>query len=213
LASVEQAIEKDANLKSIEFEYVKLNRVLPLLEEINSGIHEHSMMMESYIHAIRNKAGLREGIENDRLEVDKKIIQNLSQLGIYLPEEFRRLLNTIRCVVSCSWVEPVKMSRVLSSTGGKVHILKASSELQKVLIACFYDMCSSYLRASNEVIDYASLLKAHNLDERAEPILNDSVSKLAWMFILMPEYYSDSDIVIEQEAVEKKYKDGFSEDA
>ncbi|WP_157670351.1 hypothetical protein [Chitinibacter sp. GC72] len=123
------SIQKDLTLKQVEFEQVKLERVLPLLEEINGAITEHNLMFNTYVQAIANNIPYPGELEDLRLEQDKKMVYTLSKISIYIPSEFRTLLYQIRKIISCSWNDAEVVCGVLRSCGSSSEI---SSSLQLI---------------------------------------------------------------------------------
>ncbi|WP_219623838.1 hypothetical protein, partial [Vibrio parahaemolyticus] len=82
-------------------EKVKLERVLPLFEAVNSAISEHKMVFSTYMHYVVNRCGSSERLEEERLKCDEKMIAAISSLSIYLPDEFRIVVYRLRTVISC----------------------------------------------------------------------------------------------------------------
>lgn len=56
-------IQKGMAVRKAEFEKVKLDRVLPLLEDTNSVISEHKLMNNLYVSWIVNKGSSSLGVE------------------------------------------------------------------------------------------------------------------------------------------------------
>ena len=100
-------IQKNLILKQAEFEMLKLNRILPELERLNSNFYNHWLMFNTYVSYIVNKAVLPEGFESKRLELDKQMVDSITQLSIYLPSDFRLLINKLRLLASNSWKPPL----------------------------------------------------------------------------------------------------------
>ncbi|ACQ92686.1 hypothetical protein Tola_1059 [Tolumonas auensis DSM 9187] len=98
--------QKNLILKQTEFEILKLNRILPALEKLNSNFYNHWLMFNTYVSYIVNKAGLPDDFEKNRLELDRQMVDCITQLSIYLPSEFRILINKIRLLASNSWKPP-----------------------------------------------------------------------------------------------------------
>jgi len=198
-------LQKDLALKQAEFEKIKLERVLPLLEGMNASLSEHKMMFNSYISYIINKGGLPEDFEDIRLEQDKKIVSNLSSLSIYLPEEFRNLLFQLRKVISCSWHEPIIIYRILHSFNAVQQVPLAAQDLYIDLLECFYSMCNKYLGLGNEALSYIEILNAHNLNHEAATTKLDPVNQLAYKFILFHEYFGSGEKSEAQSKVENLF--------
>ena len=203
--SISLSLEKETAIKMAEFEIVKLNRVLPLLEAVNNSIQSHKMMHQSYLNAILNKGGIADNFESERLKIDEDLVKKISELSIYLPNEFRKLLYTIRCVISCSWVEPLTLNRVLRDIGGIKDVLDAASNLYSELTNCFFSMSAKYVGSTKNDSSYNEILKEHNLDDdTASTIRQDAINQLSWKYILLPEYHGTSEIMSAQAEVEKK---------
>lgn len=198
-------LQKDLVLKQAEFEKIKLERVLPLLEGVNGSLSEHKMMFNSYVSYIINKGGLPEKLEALRLEQDTKIISNISSLAIYLPEEFRALVYQLRKVISCSWHQPIVIYRILHSFNAAQQVPLAAQDLYIDLVECFYSMCNKYLGLGNESLTYMEILNAHNLDHEASTTKLDPVNQLAYKFILLHEYFGSSEKSEAQAKVENLF--------
>ncbi len=199
-------LQKDLVLKQAEFEKIKLERVLPLLEGINAALSEHEMMFNTYINLIVNKGGLPNDFEAERVELDGKIIEHLSAISIYLPNEFRALAYQLRKLISCSWHQPLVIYRILHSFGGVLKVTLAAQDLHTDLTNCFYAMCSQYIGLTEKTVPYLELLKKYNLDHNACTTKLDPVNQLAYKFILFHEYYGSS----EKSEVQTKVENLFS---
>jgi hypothetical protein len=200
------SIQKELTLKNAEFEKVKLERVLPLLEKINSAISEHNLMFNTYAHAIANNMSYPERLEGLRLEQDKKMVSALSKISIYIPSEFRALLYQLRRVMSCSWRDAERACGVLRSCGSSSEIAFAAQELYSELINCYYSMCSEYISSTSSPIALSEILTSHQLDQAARTNRLDPANQLAWKFLLLPEYYSSNEQVAAQNQYEQFHK-------
>lgn len=200
------SIQKELTLKKAEFEKVKLERVLPLLEEINSSIIEHNLMFNTYAYSIANNASCPEKLEELRLEQDKKMVSTLSKISIYIPSEFRVLLQQLRKVMSCSWHDTELVSSVLRSCGSSSEIAFAAQELYSELVDCYYSMCSEYISSTSRPTTFSEILTSHQLDQAATTNRLDPVNQLAWKFLLLPEYYGSSEKVTAQNQYEQFHK-------
>lgn len=190
-------MQKEIVIKQAEFEQIKLERTLPLLENINSAINEHAMMFSTYTNAIINKGMYPDKLEELRLEQDKKITNAISSISIYLPSEFRILLRQIRKVISCSWhKDSVATHRALTEDNhvSIKDILAETTQLYHDLIDCFYSMCSKYIGASDHAQSYENILSEHNLDNNAITTRKDPISQLALKYLLLYEYYGSNEI-------------------
>jgi hypothetical protein len=189
--------QKEIVIKQAEFEQIKLERVLPLLENINSALNQHAMMFSTYTSAIINKSMYPNELEKLRLKQDKKITNAISSISIYLPSEFRILLHRIRKVISCSWHnDPVRTHRALTEDNhlSIKDVLAETTQLYNDLIDCFYSMCSKYIGASDHVQSYEDILSEHNLDNNAITTRKDPISQLALKYLLLHEYYNSNEI-------------------
>jgi len=199
------SIQRDLILKQVEFEQIKLERVLPLLEEINSAISEHNLMFNTYAHAIANNMSYPERLEELRLEQDKKMVSALSKISIYIPSEFRALLYQIRRVISCSWRDAELACGVLRSCGSSSEIAFAAQDLYSELIDCYYSMCSEYISSTSKPKVLNEILTSHQLDQGAKTNRLDPISQLAWKFLVLPEYHGSNEQVVAQNQYEQFY--------
>jgi hypothetical protein len=207
------AIQKELVIKQTEFETVKLERVLPLLEEINGTILKHNMMFRTYTSAIVNKSGYPDNMEALRLEQDEKIIKAISSISIYIPSEFRILLYKIRRVISCSWDDSLRMYRVLREIGNTEEVPFAAQALYSDLVNCYYEMCNNYIGIGDKAQNYSDILSNHNLNSDVVTTKTDPINQLAWKFILLPEYYGDNNIIEAQYNLEEFYKIKYNKSA
>ena len=200
------SIQRDIILKQVEFEQVKLERVLPILEEINSAISEHNLMFNTYMHAIANNISYPDGLEEFRLEQDKKMVSALSKISIYIPFEFRVLLYQIRRVISCSYRDAELTCSVLRSCGSSSEIALAAQDLYSELIDCYYSMCSEYISSTSKPKALSEILISHQLDHSAKTNRLDPINQLAWKFLVLPEYHDSNEQVIAQSQYKQLYK-------
>lgn len=201
--------QKELAIKKAEFERIKLDKCLPLLEKINGAIAQHSMMFYSYSKAITNQWGYSENLEELRLEQDRIISTAISDISIYLPSEFRMLLYKIRKVISCSWhPDPVQQHRALREVCSASEVMKVMSSeavLYQDLCDCFYAMCNKYIGASDYEKSYSKILDAHFLDKKADTKRRDPVSQLALKHFLLHEYYGSAETEAAWLRLEKYY--------
>jgi len=199
-------IQKDVALKQAEFEKVKLERVLPLFEKINAAISEHRMIFSTYISYVNNKAEFPKDLESQRLENDKKMIEAISALSIYLPDEFRRLVYRLRMVVSCYMRDSKIMATTLRDLGGGGRVPPLAQDLYAELIDCFHSMCAKYLGISGAEKTYSEILSQYYLDEKAQTTRKDPENDLAYKFLLLHEFFSSGQQVDAQDRVESLYQ-------
>lgn len=185
--------------KRLEVETIKLNRVLPGLEEINLQIANHRMMFTTYIHACVNNEGLRSGMEDMRLEADKKIINEIYKISIYLPPEMRIILNELRRIVSCSWKNPIDIHCFIKqSIFDKEQIFEKAQDLYSLYHDCFYEMVYNYCSIGDTKLDYTEILEKYYIDKYGEYKHQDILVKFINLYLLFTEYYSkeDRDLVL-----------------
>lgn len=199
-------IQKDLVLKKAEFEKIKLERVLPLLEGVNSAIASHKMLFNTYMQYIVNKCGDKEKLEQIRLENDEKMISFMPSLSIYLPDEFRSLVYQLRKIVSCSVRDPVVTAKVLREIGAGKTVPLLAQDLYSDLINCFHAMCNKYLGLSESESSYKDILDHFDLNKKSYTIKSDPENDLAWKFLLLHEYYGSGEQFEAQSNVERLYK-------
>jgi hypothetical protein len=189
-------IQKDIAIRKAEFEKVKLDRALPLLEEINSVIFEHKLMNNSYISWVANKASIPDEFENHRLSLDKRILNSICSADIYLPRQIRSVIHQIRKIVSCSWKEPTTIYYLLFNNGTLNSIRDVcndSNDLYADLINCFYEMCNKYLGISDCEESYSDILRRFNFSDEATPLNPNPAQRFLWNCILVHEYVSSDE--------------------
>jgi hypothetical protein len=181
----------------LELETIKMNNVLPVLEEINSLIMEHRLLYNSYTHSIVNKGGFPKDREQRRLEIDGKMIELKDKISIYLPVELRTLLNRCRVIMSVSWKEPIVLNRTLHSLDIKpIFVLEKVNEIYSDYNECFYEMVSEYITVGSRNTDYSIILAKFNLQPNGEHCKNEPLYRVAKAYILYHEY-TDSNEVFE----------------
>lgn len=186
-------IQKDLAIKKAEFEKIKLERVLLLLEEINTVASEHKMMQNTHSSLIVNKGGLPESFEAQRVLLDTKMITALSSIAIYLPVELRSLVNQLRKIISCSWKEPLQTYYLLLEKGTincVSDVCSQPNDLYNDLLDCFYDMCNKYLGLVVTDESYKDILKRHKFSDSIKPISPNPAQHFLWQYLLLHEYVS-----------------------
>ena len=177
--------------KRLELETIKLNRVLPLLEEINLLIATHRMMFTTFVSTCIDNGCLREDFEKARLELDTKIIDAIYKISIYLPTEIRILLTEIRLIISCSWKEPKTVhGNIRASVFNKKEITIRSSALYAKYHECLYDMISNYCFIGDKDISYNEILKKYGFNEGGQIEDEELIDKFIRMYLLFHEYPS-----------------------
>lgn len=173
----------------LEMETVKLNRVLPILEELNKNLVQHRIMYNTYVNWILNNGRLREGFEDERVKIDGQVIELINQVAIYLPREMRALLYSLRAVISVSWKEPEVLHRIIKEDGLDLReIGQKTIDLYNSYTECFYEMVNAYCRIKNDEAVYAEILQKHNFDEKGKLIGYDFMSRFVKAYILHHEF-------------------------
>lgn len=187
---VQNELDSNSRLHTshLEFEAYKRDRVLPYLENINEVLTEHNMHYNNYGQYIISKGRLQEGFETKRLELDGKFIQNKDKIAIYLPNEFRLLLNRIRVIISVSWKDPVILNGSLTHFDTPIKIIDKSLEIYRNYLGCFHEMVEEYIKITDETKDYAEILSKHGFNEKAEYISQNLTDRVAMAYIMLHEY-------------------------
>lgn len=199
-------VQRDVILRDIEFEKIKLERVLPLIEKINGTIYEHRMLYNSYINLIANKGEWPKSWEEERVKLDKQIIESISAIGIYVPDEFRKLLLQIRIVVSCYFQNALTSYRVIQALGPVDDVLDATLDLYRDLNDCFQELASKYISTDETSINYVEILAKYNLDKNARTTRSAEAYVLAYRYFLVHEIFGSGEIVEAQNAYEASFK-------
>ncbi|PHS60710.1 MAG: hypothetical protein COB00_14815 [Alcanivorax sp.] len=202
-------IQKDIAIRKAEFEKVKLDRVLPLLEDMNSVVSQHKLMNNSYVSWIVNKAGIPEDFEKKRVALDEQLLKSIYSAEIYLPNQIRAVIRQIRKIVSCSWKDPLPIYHLLLEKGtfnSVTDVCNDANDLYGDLINCFYDMCNKYLGVSECEESYSDILNRFNFSNDVNPIDPNPAQSFLWKFILVHEYVSGgekSEVIM---GIERAYK-------
>lgn len=189
-------LERELLYKDLEFEKIKLERVLPELENINNILYEHRMMFNTYLYWIINKCDNTKEIEEERVELDKKIILSLSKVSLYIPSEFRALINSYRKLISCSWTATQYVTNTLGDTGEMEKILNSAHDLYDDISLAFYEMSKKFLGLVKESEDYSVILDSSKLklhDSQIKTTRSSVEYEIAWKMILFHEYYGSAE--------------------
>lgn len=203
-------LERELLYKDLEFEKIKLERVLPELENINNILYEHRMMFNTYLYWIINKCGNTKEIEEERVELDKKIIISLSKVSLYIPMEFRLLINSYRKLISCSWISTQTVSNTLRETGEIEKILSSAHDLYDDISAAFYEMNKNFLGLVKKTDDYSLILTNLKLkleNSQIKTLREDIEYQIAWKTILFHEYYGSAEKLELLEKVKQSNKE------
>ena len=84
---------------------LKINRVFPVLEDINEMMYRYIVMTNTYFRNISLNTDFSKfpERETERCELDKKFLSNISRISMYLPEELSVVLFRFRIFMSHSW--------------------------------------------------------------------------------------------------------------
>ncbi|AXH99840.1 hypothetical protein DV702_08890 [Sporosarcina sp. PTS2304] len=187
---VQNELDSNSRLHTshLEFEVYKKDRVLPHLENINKILIEHNMHYNNYGQYIVNKTMLRKEFETKRLKLDSEFIENKDKIAIYIPSEFRLLLNRIRVIISVSWKDPIILNGNLAHFDTPIKFIDKSLEIYRKYVECFYEMVAEYIKITDETKDYAKILSNHGFNEKAEYISKKLTDRVAMAYILLHEY-------------------------
>ncbi|MBK6961568.1 MAG: hypothetical protein IPH23_10510 [Gammaproteobacteria bacterium] len=185
-------IQRDAALKRIEFQQIKLNKTMPLLEKMNGCAYTHRLLVHGYTTAIINRYPANRKAEELRVSTDKEFLEAMTAASIYLPREFRNILSLIRNMISCYFFEPKEIYEELKSLGPMHEQMACIRECHTTAISCFIDMCEKYLGVQDEKCSYEEILKRHGFSENGTPISDTPLKKMAWKVVLLHEMHSES---------------------
>lgn len=189
--------------RKLELEIVKLNKVIPILEDINVIITTHKSMFQSYMHSVINNGKVRENFENQRFELDKELFNKISKVSIYLPKEMRIILYEIRKIVSCSWLDTSTMYHIIRTLKlDRKEVAEKTLDIYGAYTSCFYDMFSIYCSLDNRKKDYKEVMIENGLDENGKFISEDLVYKFVETHFLFHEYISSNEMLEIQSQIE-----------
>jgi len=200
--------QQDITVRNAEFEKVKLEKALPLLESLSSVISEHKRMNNSYMSWIINKGGMPGNFEEKRVELDGKLLDSLSSAEIYFPNEHRHVTRQIRKIVSCSWRDPSQIYYQLLDIGtydSVADVCSDTNDIYQDLLSCFYDMCNKYTGTSECNESYKEILLRHNFSSDVKPIEVNPAQNFLWRHILLHEYTNRADKEKAIEEVKNEY--------
>lgn len=186
--------QRELILKQLEFERVKLERLLPAIEQINESIQLYRLMQANYSLLIANRSPLPTDFEAKRVEIDEKILSSISKITIYVKPEFRELLYQLRKIISCSWQDPKSVNVALKESGCLKEALTTYNDMLHDLYNCFFDMCRATFQVSADTDNYNQFLSKYNLNESIEPKNYTPIISIAWKYLLLLEFYDFTEV-------------------
>ena len=198
-------------VNQFEFDTYKKQIVFPELQKINSYIDEYIMLTNNYDRSILNKNSEYATYENRRLTLDEGIIESISTIKIYLPNDFSRLLERIRVIFSNSFRSPKTLYLEFINLGYHPQTpLDAKYKLLERYLTAFLEMSRLYISMkSNEEKEYDHILANNMLDEDAKIRQFDTLTiEYAYKRLMLSEYYPSSEIVDIQNRIEEGIKEG-----
>lgn len=202
-------LERELLYKEIEFEKIKLERVLPELEKINKLMYQHRITFNTHLFWIINKCGETKDIEAERVEMDGQLIEAITKISIYIPQEMRALLITYRKIVSCSWGDPNVLYNIFSETGQIEEVLSGAHDIYDDITSAFYEMTKNFLGLLKFDTDYKEIIKASQL--KIESNLIYSLRKqpthlVALKWLILHEYYGSHEKIKVLDALKAETK-------
>lgn len=158
-----EAVILDAQTKAVstnyEFVATKLQRALPLLEDISLEFANYIMMFNSYLLCVSNNGIFDKKHESERLDIDSRLIEKIYKVSIYLPKELRVLLNQMRKIVSCSWKDSQIVSNIIrESKFNKNEVTNLASDVLIKYNNCFYDLVKLFCSITKDKETYSDIL-------------------------------------------------------
>lgn len=106
LAKFNQESQKETNftLNKYQIESIKINRVLPNLEEFSENVKQMHVLFNSYINALENRVDYSSK-ENARVDIHIKMLAISGKIDIYIPYELRKIINRMILLISNSFMD------------------------------------------------------------------------------------------------------------
>lgn len=179
-----------------QFDRIKL--INSDLREYTAALTKHRTYYNSYRSDILYKSGLLKTKNTERVAIDEKILQSLQGLTLYLPDSLRSLMGKIRMIISCDFqsgkdiyysiyydLEPLNDFDNISVR----HVVDAALEIYRNYCEAYLEIAQMMLnvqRVNDE--DVKNVLKKYNIGKDSISTNNGLIYRLAYQYILLPEY-------------------------
>ena len=170
-----------------------LERVGPWLEALTECLQTYRLMASTYLNYVLNKVPrLEPEFEQQRLELDHRVLQLTGKLQIYLPVEFRHVIVRLRKWLSCSWQPPRDVYYLLLEAGGEFPRapVETAQAMVNELVDAYLEMAFEFMHGGIASARYQAVLQAHRLDADGLPQPPNALTQVARALLVEHEYVS-----------------------
>lgn len=185
-ASGGPAVPRDAGSPHLE-------RVGPWLEELTECLQTYRLMASTYLTYVLNKVPrLEPEFEQQRLELDQRVLQLMGKLQIYLPAELRTVVVRLRKWLSCSWQPPRDIYYLLLEAGGEFPRAPVETAQRMVnhLVDAYFEMAFEFMHGGIASARYQAVMQAHGLEGDGLPQQPNALTQVARALLIEHEYFS-----------------------
>ncbi len=165
---------------------LRINRVFPVLEDVNEIMYRYIVMSNTYFRNISLQTDFSKfpERETERCELDKKFLSYISRISMYLPEEITRVLFRFRIFMSHSWKSQEQFRMFIDGyNAGRVS--NECIEILENYINCFQRMVYYYSKPFNEKFDYTDILNKYHINVDGVYITEDEIANISYDFLMV----------------------------
>jgi hypothetical protein len=174
-------MEKNYTLNKYQIENIKVNRVLPIVEEFSENIKLKRVLFGTYLNVLLNK-GNPENYENKRIEIHTKLLELSGKVDIYIPFELKKIMDRLILLVSNSFHDGNEFDsnflQVYQIENKEVLFHDCLSYL-KIYWEAYYEMISLYIQEfsikSKGDERIVAILGKHKINPETYDIIHDTI--------------------------------------
>lgn len=140
--------ETNISLNKFQIENIKVNRVLPILEELTKEIKNLQALMSTNLTTLLNK-GDSTVYEKNRVEIHTKLLDLSGKLDLYIPYEITKILNQLVRLSSNSFHLGTKYDPAYLAIYGitnKKEMFENAAEYLNEHYNVFFELLSVYIQ-------------------------------------------------------------------
>jgi len=190
-------LKKEINFQTnrYQIETIKINRVLPFLEELSEQIKLSKSFYLTYFNVLANRGNPAQ-YEATRLEIHSKLLQLSGKLDIYIPYELKKIINILIKIISNSVVDGKVFAEIYKQESTDYHrqvFLENCLTYLKCYWNSYYEIVTLYTlefnikaKADTRIID---ILQTNDIDIQTFEILNTQIdTEIIEKLIMFREY-------------------------
>ncbi|MGM1055473.1 MAG: hypothetical protein ACQEWG_06265 [Bacteroidota bacterium] len=140
--------ETNISLNKFQIENIKVNRVLPILEELTKEVKNLQALLSTNLNTLFNKGDSR-FYEEKRVEIHTKLLDLSGKLDLYIPYEITQILNRLVLLSSNSFHNGTKYDQNylnIYEITNKKDFFKNASEYLNDHYNVFFELISVYIQ-------------------------------------------------------------------